>query len=134
MNVQDMLLHNFAGTHSVILGKVHADYYFAFPPAIIRLDQVSPCRTPGSRFSRVIIGLHEPWVLLSLTTIIFQYLNQCRRKSNTSRDEELAVIAMKYINAHVSLWSDSETLGFFWFWKKKHEKEKSPSSLKLSLL
>lgn len=66
--------------------------------------------------------IDEPWVLLSLTTIIFQYLNQCRRKSNTSRDEELAVIAMKYINAHVSLWSDNETLGFFWFWKKNMRK------------
>lgn len=44
----------------------------------------------------------------------------------------MAVAAMKHTNAHVSLWSDSETLGFF-ILGKKNEKEKSHSSLKLSL-
>ena len=60
VDVQDVLLHNFAGRQSVTLEEVQAGYYFSFLPAITRRDQVSPCRDPGSHFSRIIIGLHEP--------------------------------------------------------------------------
>ncbi|KAM6270338.1 LOW QUALITY PROTEIN: putative deoxyribonuclease TATDN3 [Spheniscus humboldti] len=38
--VQDVLLHNFAGRQSVTLEGVQAGYYFSFPPAVTRHDQV----------------------------------------------------------------------------------------------
>ncbi|XP_076190656.1 putative deoxyribonuclease tatdn3-A [Aptenodytes patagonicus] len=38
--VQDVLLHNFAGRQSVTLEGVQAGYYFSFPPAVTRHDQL----------------------------------------------------------------------------------------------
>lgn len=67
VDVQDMLLHNFAGTlssqkrHKLVIIFLFLLLLFFFPLAITRLDQVSPCRVPGSYFGRVIIGSHEPW-------------------------------------------------------------------------
>ncbi|KAM6084873.1 LOW QUALITY PROTEIN: putative deoxyribonuclease tatdn3-A [Theristicus caerulescens] len=38
--VQDILLHNFTGRQSVTLERLQAGYYFCFPPAVTRHDQV----------------------------------------------------------------------------------------------